>query len=211
MRAITLSGFEDKFAADPDPWATFSNRDEAHKRNNILHALGSGVRGRILEVAAGNGSNSVALAKRALRLDATEGTVEGTALVAKALGNGSRARAIHLKLPDKFPRASYDAIVVAEILYYLTPRDMALTAIRVAAALPPGGRLVLAHHRIDFADFVQHAANIHRRFLDRTNASWRFISSANTGRWVVGAFERLSPRCDERRRSSPAAPAFGYR
>lgn len=194
MRAITLSGFEDKFTADPDPWATFSNRDEAHKRRTILHALGRGVWGRVLEVAAGNGSNSVALAKRCLRLDATEGTAKGTALVANALINSSRARAVRLKLPDRFPKASYDAIVVAEILYYLTPRNMALTALRVSEALPPGGRLVLAHHRIDFPDFVQHAANIHRRFLRRTNASWRFIGGGKTGRWTVEAFERLSDR-----------------
>lgn len=191
MRPITLSGFEDKFAADPDPWATFSNRDEARKRDAILHALGYGVRGRILEVAAGNGSNSVALAKRALRLDATEGTAQGTALVAGALGNDLRARAIRVELPERFPRASYDAIVVAEILYYLTPRAMALTARRAVAALPQGGRMVLAHHRVDYPDFVQHAAGIHQRFLRCTGVAWRPSYALKTGRWLVEAYTRL--------------------
>lgn len=71
MRAITLDGFERTFAADPDPWRTFANRDEATKRTAILHAIGAGPHGRILELAAGNGSNSRELAARTLRLDAT--------------------------------------------------------------------------------------------------------------------------------------------
>ena len=73
MKAIDLSGFAAKFAADEDPWRTFSNRDEAVKRAAILHALGPGPLGRVLELGSGNGSNSRAIAPRALRLDATEG------------------------------------------------------------------------------------------------------------------------------------------
>ena len=72
MRAIDLSGFSQKFAADDDPWRTFSDRDEAVKRAAILHALGPGPLGRVLELASGNGANSRAIAPRALRLDATE-------------------------------------------------------------------------------------------------------------------------------------------
>ena len=80
MKAIDLAGFADKFAAEDDPWRTFSARDETVKRQAILRALGPGPIGRVLELAAGNGSNSAAIAPRALRLDATEGTAEGTRL-----------------------------------------------------------------------------------------------------------------------------------
>ena len=62
MKAIDLSGFAAKFAADEDPWRTFSNRDEAVKRAAILHALGPGPLGRVLELGSGNGSNSRAIA-----------------------------------------------------------------------------------------------------------------------------------------------------
>ena len=97
MRPITLAGFERTFDGDSDPWATFSNGDEALKRNAILHALGPGPIGRVLELGAGNGSNSAAIAPRVLRLDATEGTGKGTALTAKALAGCPRARAIRLR------------------------------------------------------------------------------------------------------------------
>lgn len=185
MTAIGLDGFAAKFADSDDPWATFTARDEAVKRDAILHALGSGPFGRVLELASGNGSNSVALAERALRLDATEGTAEGAALTAKALAGRARARASVQVLPGRAPRTTYDAIVCAELLYYLTPRDMRRVARDVAAALRPGGRLVLAHHRVDYYDFAQHAAGIHARFLRATGRRWRLRVVRFTGKWQV--------------------------
>lgn len=191
MKRIDLTGFADKFAGDDDPWRTFSSRDEAVKRAAILHALGPGPLGRVLELASGNGSNSRAIAPRALRLDATEGTAQGTRLTAKAIAVWPRARAIELALPARFPRRDYDAIVVAELLYYLSPGAMASVASRVATALRPGGRLVLAHHRIDFYDFSQHAAGIQKRFLQSTKVHWRVRTIQCRQNWQVSVAERI--------------------
>lgn len=190
MKPIELGGFEDKFGADDDPWRTFSDRDEAVKRSAILHGVGPGPIGRVLELGAGNGSNSVALAGRALRLDATEGTASGTRLIRDAL-HGKRARAVQLALPARFPRPVYDVVVLAELLYYLSAADMARVAGDVAAALRPGGRLVLGHHRVDYHDFAQHAAGIHDRFLRATGHRWHAVGERRTGRWLVQSYVLL--------------------
>lgn len=186
MKPIDLAGFDAKFAGNDDPWRTFDDADEALKRGAILHGMGPGPWGRVLEIAAGNGSNSAAIAPRALRLDATEATASGTALVAKAIRTrAGRARAIRLAVPARFPRERYDIVVVAEVLYYLDPRAMRRTARDVARALGPGGTLVLAHHRIDFPDFAQHAAAIHRRFLKASGRHWGVRIVRRTAHWVV--------------------------
>ena len=185
MKPIDLSGFAEKFAGSTDPWATFTNRDEAVKRAAILHGLGPGPVGRVLELASGNGSNSQVIARRALRLDATEGTAEGTRLTAAAIQDYPRARAIKLALPARLPRPSYDAVIVAELLYYLKAHDMAQVAKDVSTALRPGGRLVLAHHRIDFYDFAQHAEGIQQRFLRLTGCAWKVRLVRATRRWSV--------------------------
>ncbi len=195
MRPITLDGFERTFAAADDPWRTYSDRDEAVKRGAILHALGPGPWGRVLELAAGNGSNSVAIAPRARRLDATEGTAAGTALAARAIADHApRARAIRLAVPDRFPRARYDAVVVAELLYYLSPRALRATAAETGRALRDGGMLVLAHHRIDFHDFAQHSRWLHRDFLAASGCGWDVRRVAGNRRWVVLACRKLGAR-----------------
>lgn len=190
MKPIDLPGFDRKFAADGDPWRTFSDRDEARKRRAILFGMGPGPIGRVLELAAGNGSNSVALARTALRLDATEGTSSGTDLVRRAIGGAARVRVRQVVLPGRFPGTTYDAVVVAEVLYYLDPADLAQVARDVAARLRPGGALVLAHHRVDYPDFVQHADGIHERFLAATGAAWRRGRDVRTGRWRVQSHVR---------------------
>ncbi len=192
MKAIELAGFDAKFAASADPWNTFADADEALKRRAILHAMGPGPWGRVIELAAGNGSNSAAIAPRSLRLDATEATVSGTALVAKAIrSRRGRARAIRLAVPGRLPRVSYDIAVVAELIYYLSGRAMAETAREIDRALRPGGVLVLAHHRIDFPDFAQHAANLQRRFLAATGRRWRIRVVRRTSHWIVLSCRRM--------------------
>lgn len=186
MRPIDLAGFDAKFRKDADPWSTWTSRDEARKRQAILHALGTGRFVRILELGAGNGSNSSALTRHALRLDATEATEAGTQLVAKAIaGSTPRARAVQLAVPARPPASRYDAIVIAELLYYLDRRTMRTLAVQVAQLLQPDGVLVLAHHRITFYDFVQHAAGIQNRFLRQTGVGWRVRVVRRTGRWSV--------------------------
>lgn len=188
MSAINLAGFSAKFAGDDDPWRTFSNRDEAVKRAAIIHALGAGPLGRVLELSSGNGSNSAAIAPLARRLDATEGTAEGTRLTGHAVERWPRARALQLPLPARAPRPTYDVIVIAELLYYLTPRDMALVAHDVARTVRPGATLVLAHHRIDFYDFAQHAPGIHDRFLHQAGRfTRRRRMIRQTSKWIVEA------------------------
>ena len=200
MRPIDLTDFAEKFAANDDPWRTCSDRDEAVKRATILHALGPGPLGRVLELGSGNGSNSRAMAARALRLHATEGTPEGTALTARAIVDWPRARAIHLALPARLPQRDYDAIVIAELLYYLPPQAMRHVAKCVAQALRPGGRVVLAHHQVDYYDFVQHAAGIQQRFLDLTGRSWRISTMRRRRRWHVMAARSI---CGDRPGGQP--------
>lgn len=194
-RAITLAGFEATFAGNPDPWNTFAARDERRKRRAIVHALGPAPHGRLLELASGNGSNSRALAARALRIDVTDGAPTAVRLTAQLLADRPRAQVTRLILPGRFPSLRYDAIVAAEILYYLQPSALRAVAQEIARRLRPGGRLILAHHHLRFSDVATAPATVHaalRRALPFATAR---IACVRTDRWRVETLiRRPEPR-----------------
>ena len=187
-RPITLAGFEATFAGNPDPWNTFAAADERRKRDAIVHALGAERLGRVIELASGNGSNTLSLARRALRLDATDGAPRAVDLTRKLVAGLPRVEVRRLALPARFPHVRYDAIVAAEILYYLSPRDLAAVAVEVGRRLRTGGRLVLAHSHIRFADAAQSPADVHDRFV--AGLPVRRVHRVRTERWRVEAYVR---------------------
>lgn len=189
-RPIDIEGFDAKFRDSGDPWQTFSSRDEAIKRERILNALGKTPVARVLELGSGNGSNSRALARRSLRLDACEATPHGAGLTREALADEPGARVFERVLPAAFPGRSYNTVVIAELLYYLSERDLRRLARDVARVLTRSGRIVLAHHHIEFPDNAQRAADIHARFLAATGLQWRRRYRARSRLWQVAAFTR---------------------
>jgi cyclopropane fatty-acyl-phospholipid synthase-like methyltransferase len=194
-RAITLAGFEATFVGNPDPWNTFAARDEARKRRAIVHALGPAKHGRLLELASGNGSNSRSLAAHALRADITDGAPTAVHLTARHLADLSRARVSRLVLPGRFPAARYDAIVAAEIFYYLTPRALDAVAREIARRLRPGGRLILAHHHLRFADAAVAPAGVHAALRRALPFATSPVGCIRTERWRVETLiRRPEPR-----------------
>ena len=191
-RAITVDGFEATFRGNPDPWNTFSARDECRKRAAILHALGPARHGRLLELASGNGSNSQALVRHALRLDAVDGAPSAVRLTAGRLAAHPRARVACLTLPGRFPAYRYDAIVAAEILYYLTPVALAAVAREIGRRLRPGGVLVLAHHHLRFADVATAPATVHAALRACLPFAVRRTVHVRTERWRVETLVRRS-------------------
>lgn len=189
-RPIDLAGFEARFNADPDPWNTFSARTEYLKRMAILRAAGTRRRATGLELAAGNGSNTLPLSRCVLRLDVCEGTRSGVDLILGEVGERSRIRVHHLVLPGRFPRQRYDLIVIAELLYYMPSADLLRMARDVSRSLAPGGRLILAHHHQAFADARAPGLEAERRFLAAISPPLQSSRCARTGRWQVSAWDR---------------------
>ena len=186
----SLEHFEAIFQASRDPWGTHHRRCEAVKRRAILYALPPFKVGRILELGSGNGSNSKALAARCLRLDACDGAPSAVALTAGALEGHDHAQAMLLALPARFPAPRYDAIVIAELLYYLDERTLQAVASQVQSTLRPGGTLVLCHHHRQFRDARQRQDTLHRRFHALLGPNWRATPGSRELNWDVVGLSR---------------------
>ena len=51
-----------------------------------------------------------------------------------------------MQIPQHWPAGLFDLFVFSEVLYYLSPADLAETAARTRTALAPGGTALLVHY-----------------------------------------------------------------
>ena len=104
--------------------------------------------GRALDLAAGAGRNAVWLARRGWEVTAVDFAAEGLRRAeALAADHGVQITTVHADLADHHPpEAAFDLVVLA---YLQVPEDpMAAIVARAAAAVAPGGTLlVVAHDR----------------------------------------------------------------
>lgn len=188
--SATLAHFEDVFLRSADPWQTRVSRAEMAKRDTVLALLGSRRHGRILELGCGNGSNSIALARRTISLDACDGAEMALKRAAALTDNIANVHLYHTTLPARFPSDRYDVVVIAELLYYLNDHCLACVMREIDRTLRPGGLLVLCHHHIQFADATQRQSGLHTRFSRKSRHGWVTSAFRRTARWTAQSLLR---------------------
>lgn len=189
---IDPAGFEALFRSNIDPWNYAGSPFEAYKRGILLHACGTRIRGRGLELACAIGETTRRLAPRCLRLLAIDSSATALAEAERRTRGQRNVTLRQALLPRQMSRGPFDLIVVSEILYYLRPNDLRALVPRLRAALAPGGRLVILHHLKDFDD----AAVRPRKAQAATVAALRrhlpLVRLYDAGRFQVAALERRS-------------------
>lgn len=187
---IDAAGFEAKFRENIDPWDYATSPFEAHKRQVVLHACGSRLHGRGLELACAIGETTRTLVSRCLRILALDGSGTALAEAARRTG-GCRNVTLGLALlPGDMPRGPFDLIVVSEILYYLAPNDMRLLLSRLERALARGGRMVVLHHLRDFDDAAIRPSCAQGFALRTFSHRMKLVFLHQNGRFQAAAFER---------------------
>lgn len=190
MKPIRLDGFEQKFQDSVDPWNYRTSPFEARKRQVLLRACGPAKVGRTLELACAIGEMSRALTSRSLRLTASDGAPT-------ALAEARRLTPEHMRidyrfgiLPRDVPPGPFDLIVLSEIAYYLTSRDLDRLLRSLVRALAPGGRIVALHHLVPFDDAAQVPALAQERLRRTLSRFLSLVHARNHGRFEVVTFRR---------------------
>ncbi|MFN4295517.1 MAG: class I SAM-dependent methyltransferase [Brevundimonas sp.] len=190
MKPIDPDGFEALFRKNVDPWDYARSPFESYKRDRLLQACGDRIYGRGLELACANGETTRRLATRCLRLlavDSSETAVREAARRTAGLANVVVDQAL---LPGETPRGPFDLIVASEILYYMSLPDMLTLLEQLQRALAPGGRLVVLHHVIAFADASQPPALAQRRAKGFLTEALPLLAERRERRFEVFAVEK---------------------
>lgn len=144
-RSRDAAHFQRLYDASPDPWGFRSSEYERAKYRRTIAALEGRRFLSGFEVGCSIGVLTRQLADRCDALLAVD-LVETPLLAAEtACTDVPWVRFQRMQVPHEWPDATFDLIVLSEVLYFLTPADIAATVDRVEATLAPKGIVLLVN------------------------------------------------------------------
>jgi SAM-dependent methyltransferase len=166
------AAFEAAYRESDDPWASASPRYryQALKYDRLVALLPRTRFRHALDLGCGLGLLSQKLADRAERvlgIDIAPSAIENARHRAAAFDNVAFQAGDILNLPASLD-GQFDLVVVADVLYYLSPLDQGVlesVVTRIAELLTPNGTCLLANHFFFSADPDSRVSRkIHRAF-----------------------------------------------
>jgi SAM-dependent methyltransferase len=144
-RYHTARRFDCLFARTPDPWGYRGDAVAEERRDLILKTLPVQRYRRLLEVGCAAGWMTVSLASRTddlLAVDISSVALQHAREECRPLTN---VRVLKLDLLTEPIRGTFDGILCAGVLVFLPAESQQEVRDRLAAALAPGGDLILEH------------------------------------------------------------------
>jgi len=159
-----LTTFDALYTASDDPWSTSRRWYEERRRALILASLPQRRYRRAYEAGCGNGNLSEVLATRCDRLVASDGSEVAVRIARRRLAGHRNVEVALHRLPDGWPSASFDLVVLSELLYFLVDDDVAAIATRAREAAADAGLVIACHWRSDIAGYGHTGDETHRVF-----------------------------------------------
>lgn len=144
---LPVAHFDELYRGDPDPWSFRTRWYEQRKRELILACLPRPHFRHAYEPACANGESGATLAQRADRLLCSDFSAAAVALARKRLASCENVRVEQHRLPEDWPRARFDLIVLGEVGYYLDPPAWQRTVEQARDSLCADGVLLACHWR----------------------------------------------------------------
>lgn len=162
--APTDLALDDLHARDRDPWGADSRWYEARKRSLLLAALPRATFRHGLEVGSSTGAFAAQLSARCQDLLVVDASAHAAAAARTRLRDLDTVRVERAVVPHEWPATpenGFDLIVISEVGYFLSPRDLDDVVERIRASLAPDGVLVLCHWRHDVVGWPLDGPAVH--------------------------------------------------
>ncbi|SFP68007.1 SAM-dependent methyltransferase [Tranquillimonas alkanivorans] len=168
----TLDHLRTLYAADPDPWRHDQSRYEREKHTRTVKAAGDGPFRQVVEIGCGTGALTARLAPLCDRLTALEAVPEVLATARVRMEGQGHVTVAPAVVPHDLPELSPDLVVLSEVLYFLTPQDIAALGGWIGTRAAPGARIVAVNWTGDTGHALggPEAVDLLRQSL--THATW---------------------------------------
>lgn len=153
--------FEAMFAESDDPWGFRSRWYEVRKRALTLACLPQARYASAYEPGCANGELSAALATRCDALRVSDGTPAAVHLARARLAAFDHVEVVQAWVPDDWPDAQFDLIVISELGYFLSRESLDLLATKMLGSLSERGTVLACHWRRPIAGFALDGDIVH--------------------------------------------------
>jgi 2-polyprenyl-3-methyl-5-hydroxy-6-metoxy-1,4-benzoquinol methylase len=144
-RSLGPAHFRRLYDANADPWQFRTSAYEQEKYRRSIAALENRSFSSAFEVGCSIGLLSRLLApccQAVLAVDIIEQPLAGARAACADL---PWVRFERMRVPREWPNATFDLIVLSEVLYFLSPADIASVVDRIAGSLVPNGVVLLVN------------------------------------------------------------------
>jgi SAM-dependent methyltransferase len=145
--------FDALYQADPDPWKFETSDYEAEKYAATIAALPKSRYCSAFEIGGSIGVLTEKLATRTDQLLSIDVSKIAQARAIQRCQNLSHVRFQIMQVPNEFPEERFDLILVSEVGYYLSLKDLKTAQQQILEALEPGGHLLLVHWTLYAKDY----------------------------------------------------------
>ena len=164
---LAPGNFDAMYEAAPDPWS-FEDRWYEQRKYAISLALLPDQRYRsVFEPGCSIGVLTALLARRCDCLLACDLAADAVRAAARRTRDLPHVLVERRQIPQEWPAARFDLIVLSEILYYFGDRDLEQVLDRGVRALQPGGTLLAVHWRHPAAEYPGSGDDVHRALAAR--------------------------------------------
>ena len=169
-RTLPPTYFDAVYTADPDPWKFASSAYERDKYAATLAALPKPRYASAFEIGCSIGVLTSELALRCDALLAVDAALAPLTEARRRCAALSHVRLEQTFVPEQWPNAVFDLILLSEVVYYLCAADVARLAAQVTRSLVFEGDVALVHWtgETDYPLTGDEAAELFIESLDQT-------------------------------------------
>ena len=190
--SLSPSYFAQIYQTNLDPWNFETSSYEREKYLASLAALPLARYGRAFEIGGSIGVLTRMLADRCHRLLSIDvsSIAQGRAEIRCADQPHVEFRI--MQFPRETPNQTFDLIVLSEVGYYLSERDLRMARDWIVHSLRPGGHLLLVHWTPLLEDCPLSGDEVHALFLATTPAPLSCLFSSRKTNYRIDVLARSS-------------------
>lgn len=149
-----------------DPWGTTTRWYEQRKRDLTLAMLPRPTFSHGLELGCSVGTLAADLAQRCDRLLAVDESAHAIEIARVALAGLPQVTLERRRIPEEWPTAEFDLVVVSEVAYFLSPYALDQLVERIRACRTTDGVVLLCHWTHPVLGWVLDGPEVNLRLLD---------------------------------------------